>query len=191
MPQEHFLKTRGIRMRDRGHMPHWETTDASYFVTFRLQDSLPSEVVARLQHFRAKLLARATTAAERKEANRMFGRRLDAVLDAGQGAGILREYGGGVADALRHFDGDRYELQAWCVMPNHVHVLLYVPGLAGLDRIVHSWKSYSAHQIGRGVIWAREYCDHIVRGPMELERISEYIRANPERARLKHWPFVG
>jgi REP element-mobilizing transposase RayT len=191
MPQERFLKTRGIRVRGRGHMPHWETNDVSYFVTFRLRDSLPAEVVARLQHLRAKLLARATTAVERREAHRMFGQRLDAVLDAGQGSGILREHGGVVADALRHFDGERYELQAWCVMPNHVHVLLYVPGLAKLDRIVHSWKSYSAHRIGRGVIWAREYFDHIVRGPTELERISEYIRANPSKAKLKGWPFVG
>lgn len=191
MSQHNFLHDRELRIRDRGHMPHWEATDSSYFVTFRLRDSLPSDVIVRLQRERAALLARATTAAERMEANRVFGKRLDTFLDAGHGSGILRAHGVLVAEALKHFDGARYELLAWCVMPNHVHVLFFVPGPAALDRIAHSWKSYTAHAIGRGVIWAREYCDHVIRGPAELERIGEYIRANPSRAGLRNWKFVG
>jgi len=189
MPQERFLYTEGLRVRDRGRMPHWEAPDSSYFVTFRLHDSLPAEVIVGLKRERARLRAKATTAAERIEANRAFGRRLDAFLDSGNG--ILREHGALVASALKHFDGDRYDLLGWCVMPNHVHVLFFVPGQAELDKIVHSWKSYTAHAIGLGVIWAREYCDHVVRGPGELERIREYIRANPVKAGLKDWPFVG
>lgn len=187
----HFLRARGLRIRDRGHLPHWEAEDASYFVTFRLRDSLPLEVIARLKNERAQLLARATNVAERIEANRAFGRALDSFLDGGHGSSLLCEHGAVVAGALKHFDGQRYELQSWCVMPNHVHVLFYVPGEAHLDRIVHSWKSYTAHAIGKGVIWAREYCDHLVRGAAELERISEYIRANPRRAGLQEWTFVG
>jgi len=85
----------------------------------------------------------------------MFGDRLDRYLDAGTCSAILREYGGLVADTLKYFDRQRYELDAWCVMPNHVHALIYVPGRAELDRILHSWKSYTAHRIGRGVIWQR------------------------------------
>ncbi len=180
-----------FRVRDRGRLPHWETHDASYFVTFRLNDSLPIKVIARLKRERAQMLARATTAAQRMETRRAFGRRLDVFLDRGYGSGLRREHGGIVAGAMRHFDGIRYELLAWCVMPNHVHALIFVPGLAKLDAILHSWKSYTAHGIGRGVIWAREYCDHLVRGPAELERIGEYIRDNPERAGLRDWAFVG
>jgi REP element-mobilizing transposase RayT len=189
MPQETFL-TRGVRIRDRGRMPHWEAADSSYFVTFRLRDSLPLEVIVRLKRERAQLLAKAITVAERMEANRAFGMRLDLFLDKGYGSGILREHGSVVAAALKHFDGSRYELIAWCVMPNHVHVLFFVPGLAELDAILHSWKSYAAHRIGR-VIWAREYFDHVIRGPGELERIGEYIRENPRKAGLRDWPFVG
>ena len=76
-------------------------------------------------------------------------------------------------------------------MPNHVHVLLFVPGRAELDKIVHSWKSYTAHRIGRGVVWAREYYDHIVRSEAEFERTRQYIRANPYQAGLRDWAFVG
>ncbi len=191
MRQEKLLYRSGLRIRHRGHLPHWEAPDSSYFVTFRLRDSLPADAASRLMRERARLLAKATTAAQKMEASRAFGRRLDRQLDAGHGSGILREHGAIVVEALKHFDGQRYSLLSWCVMPNHVHVLFYVPGLAKLDAILHSWKSYAAHSIGLGVIWAREYCDHVVRGPEELERISEYIRENPRRARLRDWPFVG
>ena len=173
MPREQFLRIRGLRIRDHGRLPHWEADDASYFVTFRLHDSLPPQVIARLKNERTHLRATATTAAGRIAVNRAFGKLLDSFLDRGHGTGILREHGEVVANALRHFDGERYELQAWCVMPNHVHVLLFIAGHAHLDRVVHSWKSYTAHMIGRGVIWAREYYDHVVRGPAEFDRIRE------------------
>ncbi|HEV2718792.1 MAG TPA: transposase, partial [Thermoanaerobaculia bacterium] len=133
----------------------------------------------------------ARTHAQRAEIKRMFGDRLGRYLDAGFGSAILREHGALVADALKYFDGQRYELNAWCVMPNHVHVLIYVSGRAELDRILHSWKSYTAHRIGRGVIWQREYFDRIVRGTKDLEAMRDYIHANPWRAGFRDWPFVG
>src|SRR5256885_5237705 len=85
MPQETFI-TRGLRVRDRGRMPHWEAAGSSYFVTFRLRDSLPIEVIGRLKEERAQLLAKANTAAERLEAHRAFGMRLDTFLDKGYGS---------------------------------------------------------------------------------------------------------
>jgi REP element-mobilizing transposase RayT len=191
MPQERFIYARGLRIRDSGHLPHWEADDCSYFVTFRLRDSLPREAVVQLMRERERLLAKATSATQRMEVCRAFGWQLDAFLDAGHGSGILREHGGIVAQALKHFDRERYELLSWCVMPNHVHVLLHVPGRAELDSILHSWKSYTAHEIGLGVIWAREYFDRLIRGPKEMEETAAYIRANPEKAGLRNWAFVG
>jgi REP element-mobilizing transposase RayT len=192
MRHDNFIHpARGLRIRDRGRMPHWEVEDSAYFVTFRLRDSLPRDVTRMLLRDRERSMASATTAIARAEVNRAFGDRLDQYLDVGSGSSILREHADLVADSLKHFDGERYELLAWCVMPNHVHVLFFVPGAAELDRIVHSWKSYTAHRIGRGVIWAREYFDRVVRGPRELERIRNYIHANPWRAGLRDWPFVG
>jgi REP element-mobilizing transposase RayT len=192
MRQDNFIYPgRGLRIRSRGVLPHWEVEDSTYFVTFRLRDSLPRDVAAMLAHDRECAIRQAKTAAQRVEVNRAFGDRLDQYLDAGSGSAILREHGAVVAEALKHFDGQRYELIAWCVMPNHVHVLFFVPGRAELNRIMHSWRSYTAHRIDRGVIWQREYFDRIVRGPEELERMTNYIHANPLRAGLKNWPFVG
>src|SRR6185436_12241393 len=152
MRHDNFIHpARGLRIRSRGTLPHWEIEDSTYFVTFRLRDSLPREVAVMLAREKERATQQATTAAQRAEINRLFGEQLDRYLDAGHGSAILSEHGALVADALKHFDGARYELLAWCVMPNHVHVLLFVPGRAELDKIVHSWKSYTAHAIGRGV----------------------------------------
>ncbi len=74
-------------------------------------------------------------------------------------------------------------------MPNHVHVLVSpLPGF-NLKDILHSWKSYSAHQINKhlgksGALWKQESYDHIVRNQDELTRIRKYIRNNPNKAGL-------
>jgi REP element-mobilizing transposase RayT len=73
---------------------------------------------------------------------------IDAALDRGYGRRDLARSSVAtlVQTALLAFDGDRYALIAWCVMPNHVHVLVAIkPGYA-LARIVHCWKSYTAKE---------------------------------------------
>jgi REP element-mobilizing transposase RayT len=76
-------------------------------------------------------------------------------------------------------------------MPNHVHVLVHIERGADLPKVVHSWKSYSAHQIGLGVIWQREYFDRVIRSPQEYSDTRAYIRNNPGKAGLRDWPWVG
>ncbi len=101
-----------------------------------------------------------------------------------------------VADALRHFQGERYRLLAWCVMPNHVHVVFSPLGQNALASIVHSWKSFSAQAANRllrrsGPFWQREYFDHLVRDEVSLARILRYVGQNPSTADLRDWPWVG
>jgi len=100
-----------------------------------------------------------------------------------------------VADALRHFHGDRYVLDHFVIMPNHVHVL--VQPLAGhlLADISHSWKSFTANALNRscqrtGEVWMTESYDHIVRDWGELKALREYIASNPARAKLRGGEFV-
>ena len=100
-----------------------------------------------------------------------------------------------VADAIKFFDGKRYRLLAWCVMPNHVHVLFSPLDDHRLEAILHSWKSFSAEQANRllgrtGHFWQREYFDHLVRDEHALQRIIQYVKANPEKAGLLYWPWV-
>jgi REP element-mobilizing transposase RayT len=191
MRHDNFIPPPGLHRRSRGRLPHWEVDDADYSVTFRLRDSLPREVARQLLLERAHHLQTAHNAVERAAIDKAFGRRLDSYLDAGYGSCILSQYGEVVANALRFFDGTRYLLNAWCVMPNHVHVLFHLQDGRDLDRTLHSWKSYTAHEIDRGVIWQREYFDRVIRGPEDFRETRMYIIRNPAKAGLRDWRWVS
>jgi REP element-mobilizing transposase RayT len=106
------------------------------------------------------------------------------------------EQAAGIVDsALRHFDGERYDLLAWVVMPNHVHALLTPQAGHTLDKILHSWKSFTANEINKllqrdGSLWQHEGYDHIVRSPDALWTIARYITDNPRKAGID-CKFVG
>jgi REP element-mobilizing transposase RayT len=98
-----------------------------------------------------------------------------------------------VANALTHFDESRYLLFAWTVMPNHVHVVLNV--YERIDRILFSWKSFTAKQANRllgrdGEFWQEDYWDRTIRNATEFERKVLYVLENPLKAGLSHWPWV-
>jgi putative transposase len=88
-----------------------------------------------------------------------------------------------------HFDGERYRLMAWCIMPNHVHVLIETVAAFRLDQVLHSWKSYTAQKaneaLGRkGPFWAREYYDRYIRDDQHFADAVAYIEQNPVKAGL-------
>ncbi len=192
MRHDNFIPdARIINVHSRGRLPHWRVDDAVYFITFRLRDSIPRSVVARLFEERKRMLRNCRTAVDRARLDAAFAVKFDAELDQGHGRCLVREHAKLVADTITHFDGARYELHAWCVMPNHVHVLLHVLRGDDLPKIVHSWKSYTSHRIAAGEIWQREYFDRVVRSPEELNDTRAYIHANPSKAGLVNWPWVG
>jgi putative DNA methylase len=126
--------------------------------------------------------------------------RFESLLDAGHGEGVLArpEAGAIVEGALLHFDGERYALHAWCIMPNHVHVLFTPAPAVALSAIVHAWKSFTAHAINRalgrtGRLWWEEYFDRAIRDADHFERALSYIEENPVKAglcaRATEWPF--
>ena len=191
MRHDNFIPIpRYIRIRSRGHLPHWQVDDAVYFVTFRLNDSLPRAVTMNLKQEREHVL-RDAPASERAMLDRAFCLRLDQHLDAGHGSCLLQEHATIVADALQYFNGNRYELYAWCVMPNHVHVMFHLANGDQLPKIVRTWKTFTAFRIGRGSIWQREYFDRLIRSPQEFADTRAYIRANPAKAGLIGWRWVG
>ncbi len=195
---------REIQVRHGAYLPHWTQEGATYFVTFRLHDSLPADVAERWAAERretlenAKQSGRPLSPAAKQRLDELHSERVEGYLNAGHGACWLRrpEIARSVADAVLHFDGQRYEMLAWCVMPNHVHVVVRpLPGYQ-LSAILHSWKSYTAHHanklLGRtGPFWQRESYDHLVRDEADLVRCVEYAMANPERAGLSDWPWRG
>jgi REP element-mobilizing transposase RayT len=194
MRHDNFIVTdRRFVRRSRGRLPHWQLDESTYFVTFRLRDSLPKHIALALFREREQMMRMTMTTAERAEVDRLFGLKLDSHLDEGHGSCIFREEANAaiVAGALQFFDGVRYQLHAWCVMPNHVHVMFYLKHGADLEWVLHSWKSYTAHEIGRGVIWQREYCDRIVRDARDFWSTRNYVLNNPFKAGLRNWEWVG
>lgn len=195
LPYEVHRKT---SIRSRGYLPHWEVDNAHYFITYRLADSLPQTVVESLLQEKKRLLDRASTAVQRAEIARRFGRRLDFYLDQHYGACHLKspEIAQCVVNNLKHFHGTRYELVSWCVMPNHVHVVIYLDRGVELARIIHSWKSYTAsfanQLLGvRGRFWHPEYFDRVLRDDEDLQGTIDYVVENPEKAGLVDWPWMG
>ncbi len=149
----------------QANLPHWRQDATTYFVTFRLADSLPQEKLQQwLQERDAWIQSRggvsplgseekrqdaASTLEEQEEYHRLFTDRIEEWLDQGSGSRVLeipecREI---VENALRHFDGSRYDLGEFVVASNHVHVLVTPKAGHDLSDIMHSWKSFTAKEI--------------------------------------------
>ena len=205
-----------------------------YYVTFRLADSLPQSLLKQWQAERTRWLElnpRPWSAEVMREYARRFQGPVEKWLDAGHGSCALRDPAKReiVSNALRFFDGERYALDAFVVMPNHVHALVVpkesdtarpacadgdprgetceVPGGADSDTdggghteaqpgravslsgILHSWKSFTAHQLVkhhgmRSPFWMDENFNHIVRSEAQRLHFRDYIRENPAKAHL-------
>jgi len=171
---------------ERGYLPHFDAGAVVQTVTFRLADSLPRE-------YYEKAAAVATNDIERTIL-------LERGIDQGRGNCILNDPKNAaiVRNALQHFDGERYRLLAWVIMPNHVHVMIeQIEGIP-LTTILHTWKSYSAHEINkargsRGQVWSPDYFDRYVRDEGHYADVKYYIELNPVKARLvenpEDWPY--
>ena len=194
---------RVVKTRQGAYLPHWTQTGATYAVTFRLGDSLPRPVLeAWLQERRdivqtAERANRPITGHEEKRLQELHSEQVEAYLDAGHGKCWLQrpEIAQLVSDALRHFDGRRYRLHAWCVMPNHVHVVVEPMPEHELPQLLHSWKSFVAKAANRllartGAFWQEEYYDHLVRDQEDYTHALRYLMENPVKARLPNWPWV-
>jgi REP element-mobilizing transposase RayT len=204
------LRAKGIRdsessqyrsgIHSRGYLPHVKREGADYFVTFRLADSLPRDVLLRFEAERAERQRAFQKARQLGVSNaddleliqRDFRRQVERYLD--QGAGVCHlarpEIAELVAGALMFFHENRYLLREWIVMPNHVHALFWPMPNHLLGDIVKSWKQFTALRVKRMLnlaeprFWQPESYDHWVRDDQERARISRYIRNNAVAARL-------
>ncbi len=184
------------------NLPHRLPPGEAVFLTFRLAGSLPRQVIAQLRADTELALSRleldpAQAYAEQKK---YFGR-FDAQLAQGDfGPTWLRqpEIAALVAQSLHYFHGKNHDLLCYCLMPNHVHLVVVVPDEAPpLQKTLQRLKSYTATQANKllgltGAFWQAESYDHVVRNG-ELERIISYVLENPVKAGLvaewERWPY--
>ena len=184
----------------RNHLPHWEQPGVPYFVTFRMADSIPQELMRNLYQERDRWIARhppPLRAEDEAEYHRLFSTRIDAWMDEGRGSCALRdpELRQLVEAAFQFGQGDRYDLLAWVIMPNHVHVAFVLHAAWTLEQVLHGWKLHTARQLnlrlGRsGQFWQHDYFDRLLRDGDHLRNVVRYIRRNPAKARLAEADFT-
>jgi REP element-mobilizing transposase RayT len=187
------------------HLPHWRKEGACYVLTFRLDDSLPSDVVVAMRQESLRWQQRLSQIAVQNDGKipmdelanwELFQkhqiRKLDSLLDEGLGECVLREPAlrDVVVNALHYFEGQRVEMFAFTIMPNHVHVLCRPLSGDSLEQLTGSWKRYTSVEIQgrlrrRGALWQSESFDRIIRDSEHFAQAVRYIARNPEQAGLK------
>lgn len=180
---------RDIELTERGDLPHMHQDGKIQFVTFRLNDSLPYELRSHIDGMRLDFMRdhpEPWDAATNREWMKICTPMIERYADQGAGACHLRDPN--VREILRnvimYFDGVRYDIKAYVIMPNHVHMLLHVyPGFR-LPDIMRSIKQRSAMEINRhlglsGRLWQSESYDTLVRNLSHYENCLRYIRLNP------------
>ncbi len=172
------------RWLSRGYVPHFDSSDVVQHVTYHLADSLPVTVLARFED-ELRSYPRNRQDAERRK-------RVENWIDAGYGSCALRDPAIAqlVEESFLRFDGERYRLLSWVVMPNHVHVLFQSLDPWTMPRIVASWKSFTGRRISvdGGRVWQREYWDRYIRNERHFKATVEYIHSNPVKAKLVRRP---
>lgn len=190
-----------------GELPHWFQPDVAVFITFRTADSMPVEAILRmeaeLRHWlrlngyppdeSASLpdlseLPHLLHSGFLKQRSKLWHGKLDAC----HGECVLRnpDLAKIVLDSLRHFDGERYDLDSAVIMPNHVHLLVqFRSGFLCTEQCL-SWLKFTATRINRalgrtGHFWQSEPFDHLVRSSEQFQYLQWYIQNNGPRAKLK------
>lgn len=173
----------------RRNLPHWRQPGATYFVTYRLSDSLPEARAEQLREYREEWKRENPsphTEVQLRAYAKLFSTRVEGWLDEGAGCCALGDHVNArlVDSTLRFFDGGRYHLFCSVVMPNHMHAIVKPLGENCLDEIWESWKKFSATGLAKkGVktrpVWFSEGYDRIIRDVEHLQRVVRYIGRNP------------
>ena len=190
--------------------PHWGQSGAIVFITMRTNDSIPKEVITTWELEKCDWMRRngivnfnhstdaikQLTEADLAKFRKKFNRQRETTLDQCLGKCVLRspEMAKIVAESLMYFDGQRYRMGDFVVMPNHIHFLVCFGDPESMKKQCASWMHYTAVQINRllgkkGKFWQQEPFDHLVRSLEQYEYLREYIRRNPEKARLQSGEF--
>ncbi len=187
-------------VRHRNHLPHWQQPGATYFLTFRLADSIPQAVLDRWLLARDVFLKanpKPWRPDQAAEFERQFHDVMDEHLDELHGSCALRDPGIAkiAAGVLARCDGERYLHHAWVIMPNHVHALFSLRQGHRLEDEVKAWKGVSARGINAalarsGEFWQRDYFDRMIRDAGHFWRCARYIHRNPETCGLRQGEFV-
>ena len=194
----------------RRKLPHWQQQDCTYFITFRLHDSLPAGKFAawnedrhrwlRSRNLNPELpleeLLEKLDSKQKETYYKTFWKCYHDMLDDCYGSCLMRDSYNAkiVADALLFFDKERYVMGDFVIMPNHVHLLVTPIENRSISELLHSWKRFSARKINEkmqqdGRLWQPESYGHIVRNEPQLQRIQSYIKKNPQHLKVGEYYY--
>jgi REP element-mobilizing transposase RayT len=186
--------------KTQNHLPHWQQEGSTYFVTWRLKDSIPRDVLERLINEKSnweRSHPKPWTDKEEAEYHNTFSKESDRLMDMGFGECVLRHLNcrDALANSLSLFDSERFLMHSWVAMPNHVHVLISLVEGGSLEKVIGGWKGYSSKDINvvmgnEGSLWQKDYFDRIIRDWEHMFRVAKYIRRNPEKAKLRDGEFT-
>jgi type I restriction enzyme R subunit len=212
MSELHFFDPHSEYSILERRLPHWAQSGVVCFITWRTDDSIPADVLQRWRVERWQWLRRhainprATDWRQRlkelkpetqKEFFETFSSKWHNELDASHGACVLKHPNVAkiVAESLQKFDGERYELTDFVVMPNHVHLLATFQNEDLMLVQCEGWKHYQAVQINRAIgsrgrFWQQDGFDHLVRSAEQFDHFRRYIADNPKKARLSVGEYI-
>lgn len=192
MTEDVFLDFREeIKIKTGGMLPHWNQVGKIQFVTFRLADSLPQSQLRLLSRFTENFKKAHPEDPWPPEVKREFrtlvSQHEERLLDKGYGSCVLKltKCQSILLQAIRFYEISQYRVIASVIMPNHVHLLLWMTGDKDLDSLIHGIKLYSARRINAatgkiGTVWQKEYYDRLVRNMQHFLNCLEYIKNNPK-----------
>ena len=201
-----------VTIMHKRNLPHIYPVGADFFVTFRLKNSIPLAVLEQLKAMRDRQIMMIAASSQSQNAKyeaiyaiekRFFANYDQALHQFTTQENVLwkPEVAQIVADKLHELDGKYYDLLAYCIMPNHVHLLfsLYDYEHSKMSAVMKSIKGSSAYLCNKllgksGALWQQESYDHYVRSAKELQNIEHYIVENPVKAGFledwQQWKFT-
>ena len=193
-------------------LPHWSQAGVVCFITCRLDDSMPRDVVERWHIDRREWLKAhgidpdgsqwraAVQVLDRSVQCEFFARfsgEWHEELDKCHGACLLKDPENSkiVADSLLKFNSDRYWMTDFVVMPNHMHLLVVFPDDDSMLKQCEEWKRFTGRRINQrtgnsGRFWQQDGFDHLVRSEAQFLHFRRYIANNPLKAGLRSGDFV-
>lgn len=200
-PQLSYLEKDKYVYKTGVRLPHWHQANKVQFVTFRLADSLPQTKLRELEDFKSERIRNHPLSGDRimdEKYSLAVAHKVDVWLGSGYGNCILKrpDIRMIVEDALLFFDGKRYILYAYVIMPNHVHVLLAPLGEFRIPLLIGGVKRHSAKLINKalgrqGVVWQKQAFDRMVLDNGDFERYVQYIANNPVGFPRNHYSIGG
>jgi len=206
MQKEDKMQNLTYKKNFRDNLPHLQPKGAIMAITFRLAFSLPKNIIEKLRLYKndyddkIRLLKDDALKVYKSEFEKQYFEYFDNFIDTHhREINWLKnkQIAKTVAEAIHYLDNKKYELYCYCIMPNHVHLIIKPlrkgESYYSISEILHSLKGFTAKKCNKildreGVFWQHGHYDHAIRDEADFAHQTFYIIHNPVKSGLvKNW----